>query len=49
MIAFARGSAIPNALSAKSKQQLDLAYRSVHGGSLVGEDKFIKEAMKDLK
>ncbi len=49
MIAFARGSAIPNALSAKSKQQLDLAYRSVHGGSLVGEDKFIKEAVKDLK
>ena len=47
--AFARGASIPNALSQKSKQQLDIAYRSAHGGSLVGEDKFIKEAMKDLK
>ncbi len=49
MVAFARGSAIPNALSTKSKQQLDLTYRSVHGGSMVGQDKFIKEAMKGLK
>ena len=49
LTAFARGASIPNALSAKSKQQLDITYRSVHGGSLVGEDKFIKEAMKGLK
>ena len=47
--AFARGSAIPNQLQAKAKQQLDLAYRAAHGGSLVGQDKFVKEAMKDLK
>ncbi len=49
MIAFARGASIPNALSTKAKQQLDIAYRSVHGGSLVGEDKFIKDAMKGVK
>jgi hypothetical protein len=49
MTAFARGASIPNSLSTKSKQQLDIAYRSVHGGSLVGQDKLIKEAMKDLK
>jgi hypothetical protein len=49
MIAFARGSGIPNALSTKSKQQMDIAYRAAHGGSLVGQDKFIKDAMKDLK
>ncbi len=49
MTAFARGASIPNALSTKSKQQLDIVYRSLHGGSLVGEDKFIKNAMKDLK
>ena len=49
MNAFARGAAIPNALSTKSKQQLDIIYRSLHGGSLVGQDKLIKNAMKDLK
>jgi hypothetical protein len=49
MNAFARGSAIPNALSTRAKQQLDIAYRSVHGGSLVGEDKLIRDAMKNLK
>jgi hypothetical protein len=49
MTAFARGSSIPNALSTKSKQQLDIAYRSAHSGSLVGQDRLIKDAMKDLK
>ena len=49
MNAFARGASIPNALSTKSKQQLDIAYRAVNGGSLVGQDKLIKNAMKDLK
>lgn len=49
MNAFARGASIPNSLSTKAKQQLDIAYRSVHGGSLVGQDKLIKSAMKDLK
>lgn len=49
MNAFARGSAIPNALSTRAKQQLDIAYRSLHGGSLVGQDKLIKAAMKDPK
>ena len=49
MTAFAKGSSLPNALSTKAKQQLDIAYRATHGGSLVGEDKFIKDAMKTLK
>jgi hypothetical protein len=49
MNAFARGASIPNALSTKAKQQLDIAYRAVNGGSLVGQDKLIKNAMKDLK
>jgi tetratricopeptide (TPR) repeat protein len=45
--AFARGSAIDNPLKAKSKQQLDITYRST-GGSLSGQEKLVKEAMKDL-
>jgi hypothetical protein len=49
MNAFARGAAIPNVLSTRAKQQLDITYRSAHGGSLVGQDKLIKDAMKDLK
>jgi tetratricopeptide (TPR) repeat protein len=49
LIAFARGASIPNSLSVKSKQQLDIAYRSAHGGSMVGQDKLIKDAMKDLR
>jgi hypothetical protein len=49
MASFARGAGLPNVLTTKSKQQLDISYRATHGGSLVGQDKFIKDAMKDLK
>jgi tetratricopeptide (TPR) repeat protein len=45
--AFARGYVIDNPLKAKAKQQLDVTYRST-GGSLSGEDKLIKDAMKEL-
>jgi hypothetical protein len=48
MMSFARGAGLENPLQKKSKQQLDLVYRQAHG-SLIGEDKFIKEAVKDLK
>ncbi len=49
LMAFAKGSVITNQLKAKSKQQLDVLYRAEHGGSLIGEDKLIKEAVKELK
>jgi hypothetical protein len=49
MTAFARGYGIKNRMQDKAKQQLDLLYRAAHGGSLVGEEQFIKDAMKDLK
>jgi hypothetical protein len=48
LLAFARGASIKNPLQGKSRQQLDVNYRQVHK-SLIGEDKFIKDAMKDLK
>ena len=46
--AFARAYAIDNPLKAKAKQQLDITYRAT-GGSLSGQDKLVKDAMKDLK
>jgi tetratricopeptide (TPR) repeat protein len=49
MNAFAKGYLIQNPLKAKAKQQLDVAYRQFSGGSLVGEDKIIKNALKELK
>jgi hypothetical protein len=49
MTAFARGYVIDNPLKPKSKQQLDLLYRAANGGSLIGQEKFLKEAMKELK
>ena len=49
MTAFARCYGMKSQLQAKAKQQLDLLYRAANGGSLIGQDKFIKEAMKDLK
>jgi hypothetical protein len=48
LMAFAKGSVITNQLKAKSKQQLDVLYRAEHGGSLIGEEKLIKEAVKEL-
>jgi hypothetical protein len=49
MTSFARGFVIKNPMQSKCKQQLDLLFRAAHGGSLIGQDKFIKESMKDLK
>jgi hypothetical protein len=49
MVSFARGFVIKNPLQSKCKQQLDLLFRAAHGGSLIGQDKFIKESMKDVK
>jgi tetratricopeptide (TPR) repeat protein len=49
MVAFARGFVIKNPLQSKCKQQLDLLFRAARGGSLIGQEKFIKESMKDLK
>ena len=46
--AFARAYGIENPLKAKAKQQLDITYRST-GGTLSGQDKFVKDAMKGLK
>jgi tetratricopeptide (TPR) repeat protein len=45
--AFAKAYVIDNPLKAKAKQQLDVTYRST-GGGLAGEDKLIKDTMKEL-
>jgi len=49
MNAFAKCYLIPSTFQKKAKEQLDIIYRSVSGGSLVGEDKIIKNAQKELK
>lgn len=49
LMAFAKGSVITNQFKTRSKQQLDVLYRAEHGGSLVGEDKLIKDAVKELR
>lgn len=49
MVAFARGFVITNPMQNKCKQQLDLLFRAANRGSLIGQEKFIKDAMKDLK
>jgi tetratricopeptide (TPR) repeat protein len=46
--AFARAYGIDNPLKAKAKQQLDVTYRAT-GGSLSGQEKLLKDAMKGLK
>jgi tetratricopeptide (TPR) repeat protein len=48
MIAFAKGFLIKNPLQKRAKQQLDIAYRSLHNGSLVGQDKIIEKAKEEL-
>jgi tetratricopeptide (TPR) repeat protein len=49
MLAFAKAFVIDNPLQKKAKQQLDVTYRSVHDGSLVGQDKIIAQAKAELK
>jgi hypothetical protein len=48
MTAFARCYVIKNQFQTRAKQQLDLLFRAAHG-SLIGQEKLIKEAMKGLK
>ena len=48
MAAFARCYVITNGFQKRAKQQLDLLYRAANGGSLVGQDKLIKQAVEDL-
>ena len=47
--AFAKCYVINNPLKNRAKQQLDLAYRALHKGSLVGQDKVISKAAKELQ
>jgi hypothetical protein len=47
--AFAKCFLIPSLYQQRAKQQLDMAYRAKNGGSLVGEDKIIEAAKKELK
>ncbi len=49
LMAFAKGSVIVSQFKTRSKQQLYILYRAEHGGSLIGQDKLIKEAVKELK
>ncbi len=49
MNAFAKCSLITTPVRSRCKRQLDITYRSVSGGSLIGEDKIIKNALKELK
>jgi tetratricopeptide (TPR) repeat protein len=49
MNAFAKAYLIRTASSLQAKEQLDATYRSAHRGSLVGEDKIIEDAHKELK
>jgi hypothetical protein len=49
MAAFARCYVITNQFQKKAKQQLDILYRAENGGSLVGQEKLVKQAVKDLK
>lgn len=49
MNAFAKCYVITNPLQKKAKQQLDVAYRATSGGSLIGQEKIIKNAIKELR
>jgi len=47
--AFAKGSQLRSPLKTRAEQQLNALYRSSHKGSLVGKDKLIAEARKELQ
>jgi hypothetical protein len=49
MNAFAKCYLVKGPLQTKGKQQLDIAYRATHKGSLIGQDKIIKNAQAELK
>ena len=48
MDAFAKCYVIKNSFQKKAKQLLDIMYRDIHKGSLVGEEKIIERAKKEL-
>jgi hypothetical protein len=48
MMAFAKCYVITNQFKQRGKQQLDVLYRAANGGSLIGEDKLVKQAVKEL-
>jgi tetratricopeptide (TPR) repeat protein len=49
MNAFAKCHLLPNQFQQRAKQQLDVVYRSLNKGSMVGQDKFIKAVEAELK
>ena len=49
MNAFAKCHLIKNPFQIQAKQQLDMTYRAVNKGSIVGQDKLINNARKELK
>jgi hypothetical protein len=49
MVAFAKCYLIKNPLQTRAKQLLDVTYRNYNKGSMIGEEKFIKIAMQELK
>lgn len=49
MNAFAKCHLIKNPFQTKAKQQLDILYRKSSGGSLIGENKIVDAARKELK
>jgi hypothetical protein len=48
MLAFAKCYVITNQFKQRGKQQLDVLYRAANGGSLIGQEKIIKQAVKEL-
>lgn len=47
--AFAKCYVVNNPYKTRAKPQLDSAYRAAHNGSLVGEDKLISRAARELR
>jgi tetratricopeptide (TPR) repeat protein len=48
MSAFAKCYVTTNQFQKRAKQQLDVLYRAQSGGSLIGQEKIISQAVKDL-
>jgi hypothetical protein len=49
MTAFARCYMIKNPLQRKAKQLLDIAFKAKNRGSLIGEEKFIKQSFQSMQ
>jgi hypothetical protein len=48
-IALAKSYVLSSSLKDDAKKQLDLVYRAAHNGSIVGEDKLIKQIEAEMK